>query len=84
MKGLHIQFQSIVSFLEGSITNNIVNQTEDCFLLNIEKMTFETFKLVNIIFTELEDSIPKDIHSGFNKTVSKIKEYFKMKPKTKT
>lgn len=47
-------------------------------------MTFETFKLVNIIFTELEDSIPKDIHSGFNKTVSKLKEYFKMKPKTKT
>jgi hypothetical protein len=84
MKGIHIQFESIVRFLEGAMDNQIVNQTEECFLLNAEKMTFETFKLVDIIFNDLESNIPKNIHIDFNKTVGKLKEYFKMKPKTRT
>ncbi len=42
-----IQFEGIVRFLEGRIGSP--EQNWECFILNIEKMTLETLKLVSIL-----------------------------------
>lgn len=50
MKGIHIQFEGIINFINATL-NNRTTQTADCYLLNLEKITLETFTILHIALT---------------------------------
>jgi hypothetical protein len=79
MKGVQVQFEGIVRFLEGRIGNT--EQTWECFILNIEKMTLEILKLVSIVFQQIEDSIPREVARTYCAAMGKLKEYYRCRPK---
>lgn len=79
MKGVQVQFEGIVRFLEGRIGSP--EQNWECFILNIEKMTLETLKLVSIVFQQTEDAIPREVVRTYGAAVGKLKEYYRCRPK---
>ena len=49
MKGIHIQFEGINSFIDNALSKQESRQY-DCYLLNLEKITLQTFAIINIVF----------------------------------
>lgn len=80
MKGIHIQFEGINRFIDSFLLN-ITSQAAECYLLNLEKITLETFTILQIALGNAVNDIPEEVRSTFEKTTSKFKEYFKHKPK---
>jgi hypothetical protein len=50
MKGIQIQFEGIINFIDSTLKSGTV-QTPECYLLNLEKTTLETFTIMKIVLT---------------------------------
>jgi len=81
MKGIPIQLEGIINFIDMTLQNKTLSQTYDCYLLNLEKAVLDTLKVANIAFDHLDSHVPADVRVSFQKTTNKIKEYIKNKPK---
>lgn len=47
MKGIQLQFQGIIDFIDSTL-NSRAAQAYDVYMLNLEKITLETFTILNI------------------------------------
>ena len=81
MKGLEIQFKGISNFLENNLKRSIDELTWDVYLLNLQKMTMETFGLVTIILDNPDTRLPSILIDSYRGVISKLKEYFVRRPK---
>ena len=64
MKGIHIQLEGISKFIDNAIEKEESKQY-DCYLLNLEKITLETFAIINIVFNNTLDEIPVKVKQTF-------------------
>jgi hypothetical protein len=65
MKGIHIQFDNLVNFLQKNIKNKETIENRESFDIIYEKVTSETLKFVSIIFDEIIDDY--SIKSSYDK-----------------
>jgi hypothetical protein len=81
MKGISPQLSSISTYLESLLSQEQCELTWESYFLNTEKNTFEIFKLIKIVLSELTDELPRGVKEEFEKSCNLLKQYFKARPK---